>query len=114
MADVIELDGSIRTDIVLAFAKRRAALAELKANQANIERLIEKLDKDGELKKAIQESQQHMQSVDFTNAKLNEVIAKAQEAAGKPLEGYLLNGDDGTFTKPEPQPEAAPAEEPKK
>lgn len=111
--EVIRVADNLRTDLVLAFAQRRAARAELGEAQQVVERLIAKLDKDGELTKAITTANSLVGRFQQADQKLTASLAAVQAAAGVSLNGYVVNVDTGELTKQQEAP-PAPAPAPKK
>jgi hypothetical protein len=77
--------------------------------QAVVERIIQKVDVDGELAAAIRRAGQLSQAFQQADAKLTAVITKVQAEAGMDVTGYAINPEDGTLVKPahqaEPQPD---------
>ena len=113
MADsqVISVSDSLKTSILIAFAQRQMFLAQLSEAQVKLDVLIEKLDKDGALKKAIADAGVSVNRYQAAEAKLNALFADAQKEVGMDLTGYTLNADDGTFKAP-PAPVAPTASVP--
>ncbi len=109
MADVIELKPETRNDILVAFAQRRAAAAELKNGQFTVERLIEKFDQDGQLAKAIQESLGLAQQYQAAEQKLSAAITAAQAEAGRDLTGWTIDGNTGNIVPPKDEEKPAEA-----
>lgn len=98
--DVIEVDKELRTDLVLALMRRRAAQAELALGAAKVERLIEKLDKDGELAAAIKNANALMAQANEVELRCNAIISKVQQAAGHSIAGYAIDQNSGILRKP--------------
>lgn len=104
LPQVVQLSDQRRSELMLAYARRRAAQAELLISRTSVTLLIEKFDKDGTLLKAINESGALSQQAHDAELRLNALLVEIQKEAGHSLNDYVLDPDTGAITK---APEAA-------
>jgi hypothetical protein len=115
VAEVIPVSAENRVNLMLVVARRRAADADVRATQLMVERVIERLDKDGQLRAAIQESQAAMARQQEAGIKMAAVLADVQKEVGHSLEGYRVDQDSGNLIKmPVPPAAVNPAPAPAK
>ena len=113
-AEVLPVSEKHRVDLLLAFSRKRAADAELRSAQLNVDRIIEKLDKEGHLRAAFQEAAHAAAVAQDADVKMTAVIADVQKEVGHPLIGYHIDSENGNLIKPPaPPPPPAAAEAPK-
>ena len=101
--DILPLSEATKMNIIVAFLKRQAAIAEMKTSTIKVEQLISKLDKDGELAKLLKEGATAHQKALESEHKLNDVVTKAGMEVGKTdLVGYSLNFETGDIIRVSP------------
>ena len=101
-----------RIDILLAFSRQRAADAELRSSQLTVEHLLDRLDKDGQLRAAIKDAQVASARAADASNRMRGVIVEVQKEVGHSLEGYRIDSESGNLIKPPSAPATLPATTP--
>ncbi len=110
--DFVAVSEKSRIDILLAFSRQRAADAELRSSQLTVEHLIDKLDKDGQLRAAIKESQVASARAADAGNRMRGIIIEVQKEVGHSLEGYRIDPESGNLIKPPSAPATPPTAAP--
>lgn len=103
-AEVVRVSSENRVNLTLAVARQRAADADLRITQLLVERVIEQLDKDGQLRAAIQEARAAAARQQVASIKMSAVLAEVQKEVGHSLEGYRVDDESGHLIKLPPAP----------
>lgn len=110
--DFVAVSEKSRIDILLAFSRQRAADAELRSSQLTVEHLIDKLDKDGQLRAAIKESQVASARAADAGNRMRGIIIEVQKEVGHSLEGYRIDPESGNLIPPPSAPATPPTAAP--
>lgn len=103
-ADVIRVSDANRVNLALAAARQRSADSDLRITQLMVERVIERLDKDGQLRAAIQDAQAAAARQREASIKMAAILAEVQKEVGHSLEGCRIDDESGHLIKPPPAP----------
>ncbi len=100
---VLRVEDPDRMHLLIAASELRAANAEAYASSAMLDALLAQVDKDGKVKKALENASQAMQRAQARQAEYQRRVSEVEAKLGLPLEGMSMDPESGIVRPIEPE-----------